>query len=126
MHVRVIDKLSAPTTQSRAIGVHGRSMDMFDRMGIADQLIATGIKTIAFQRYSGHKPLGRIPLNCVDAAFPFMLTTAQTETGRILGFFIKSHHVPGKNQARRTRQFAIHKRWCIKCINDAPGYRGQM
>jgi len=74
VHVRVVDRLSAPTGASRAIGVHGRSMDMFDRIGIADELIATGIKTIAFQMYAGHKPLFRVPLGGVDAAFPFMLS----------------------------------------------------
>jgi 2-polyprenyl-6-methoxyphenol hydroxylase-like FAD-dependent oxidoreductase len=84
VHVRVIDKRSGPTDESRAIGVHGRSLDMFDRIGIADELVATGIKTIAFQMYARLKPLFRVPLGGVDAAFPFMLTTAQTETERIL------------------------------------------
>lgn len=65
-------------------------MDMFDRMGIAEQLITTGIKTIAFQMYAGHKPLFRVPLGGVDDAFPFMLTTAQTETERILGEHLHS------------------------------------
>jgi 2-polyprenyl-6-methoxyphenol hydroxylase-like FAD-dependent oxidoreductase len=47
VHVRVIDRLSAPTAESRAIGVHGRSMDMFDRIGIADELITTGVKPLS-------------------------------------------------------------------------------
>jgi 2-polyprenyl-6-methoxyphenol hydroxylase-like FAD-dependent oxidoreductase len=90
VHVRVIDRLGAPTEESRAIGVHGRSMDMFDQMGIAEELIATGVKTIAFQMYAGHKPLFRVPLGGVDAAFPFMVTTAQTETERVLGEHLRS------------------------------------
>ena len=90
VHVRIIDKLSAPTSASRAIGIHGRSMDMFDQIGIADELIGTGIKTNAFQMYAGRKPLFRVPLSGVDAAFPFMLTTAQTETERILGEHLRS------------------------------------
>jgi hypothetical protein len=88
--VKIAERLSAPTAQSRAIGVHGRSMDMFDRMGIAEQLITTGIKTIAFQMYAGHRPLFRVPLGGVDDAFPFMLTTAQTETESILGEHLHS------------------------------------
>ncbi len=31
--VRIIDKLTAPTTESRAIAIHARSLDMLDRMG---------------------------------------------------------------------------------------------
>jgi 2-polyprenyl-6-methoxyphenol hydroxylase-like FAD-dependent oxidoreductase len=55
VRVRIIDKLSQPTDASRAIAVHARSLDMFDRMGIADELIATGIKAIAMQMYAGRK-----------------------------------------------------------------------
>src|ERR1700757_3863433 len=90
VHVRIIDKLSAPTDASRAIAVHARSLDMFDRMGIVDELIATGIKTVAMQMYAGHKKVFRVPLSAVDSAFPFMLTTAQTETERILGEHLQS------------------------------------
>ena len=78
--VRVIDKLAQPTDQSRAIAVHARSLDMFDRMGIVDEILSTGIKAIAMQLYAGHSRLFRIPLGDVDSAFPFTLNTAQTET----------------------------------------------
>jgi choline dehydrogenase-like flavoprotein len=35
--VRVIDKLPAPTEESRAIVVHARSLEMFERMGVAGE-----------------------------------------------------------------------------------------
>src|SRR5271156_3613496 len=85
VRVRVIDKLAQPTYQSRAIAVHARSLDMFDRMGIVDELISTGIKATAMQLYAGHSKLFRVPLGGVDSAYPFTLTTAQTETERVLG-----------------------------------------
>ena len=53
---------------------------MFDRMGIVDEILSTGIKAIAMQLYAGHSRLFRIPLGDVDSAFPFTLNTAQTET----------------------------------------------
>jgi 2-polyprenyl-6-methoxyphenol hydroxylase-like FAD-dependent oxidoreductase len=83
--VRVIDKLAQPTDQSRAIAVHARSLDMFDRMGIVDELLSTGIKAIAMQLYAGDNRLFRVPLGDVDSAYPFTLNTAQTETERVLG-----------------------------------------
>lgn len=82
--VRVIDKLPQPTSQSRAIAVHARSLDMFDRIGIVDELVSTGIKATAMQLYAGHRKLFRVPLGGVEGAFPFTLTTAQTETERVL------------------------------------------
>lgn len=85
VRVRVIDKLTEPTTQSRAIAIHARSLDMFDRMGIVDEMLSTGIKATAMQLYAGHNRLFRVPLGGVDSAFPFTLTTAQTETERVLG-----------------------------------------
>jgi 2-polyprenyl-6-methoxyphenol hydroxylase-like FAD-dependent oxidoreductase len=88
--VRVIDKLAEPTDQSRAIAVHARSLDMFDRMGIVEELLGTGIKAIAMQTYTGGRKLYRIPLGEVDSAFPFTLNTAQTETERVLGEHLQS------------------------------------
>jgi 2-polyprenyl-6-methoxyphenol hydroxylase-like FAD-dependent oxidoreductase len=88
--VRVIDKLAQPTDQSRAIAVHARSLDMFDRMGIVDELLGTGIKAIAMQMYAGGRKLFRVPLGEVDSAFPFTLTTAQTETERVLDEHLQS------------------------------------
>ena len=35
VRVRIFDKLSAPTDESRAIAMHARSLDMLDRMGVA-------------------------------------------------------------------------------------------
>jgi 2-polyprenyl-6-methoxyphenol hydroxylase-like FAD-dependent oxidoreductase len=90
VRVRVIDKLTQPTDQSRAIAVHARSLDMFDRMGIVDEMVSTGIKATAMQLYAGHSRLFRIPLGGVDSAFPFTLTTAQTETERVLGDHLQS------------------------------------
>ena len=35
VRVRIFDKLSTPTEESRAIALHARSLDMLDRMGVA-------------------------------------------------------------------------------------------
>ncbi|MET0899977.1 MAG: FAD-dependent monooxygenase [Mycobacterium sp.] len=82
--VRIIDKLAVPTDESRAIAVHARSLDMLNRMGIVDQLAATGLKAVAMQLYTGGKRLFRVPLGTVDSAFPYTVVTAQTETERVL------------------------------------------
>jgi 2-polyprenyl-6-methoxyphenol hydroxylase-like FAD-dependent oxidoreductase len=82
--VRIIDRLAEPTTESRAIAVHTRSLEMLDRIGIADQLIATGIKARGMALYSGRKRLIRVPLDSIDSAYPFCANTPQTETERVL------------------------------------------
>ena len=82
--VRVIDKLPAPTEESRAIVVHARSLEMFERMGVAGEVIHSGVKSLAMQMYASGRRLARIELGQVDSAFPFTITTPQTETERIL------------------------------------------
>jgi 2-polyprenyl-6-methoxyphenol hydroxylase-like FAD-dependent oxidoreductase len=84
VRVRIIDKLAVPTSESRAIAVHARSLDMLHRMGVVDQLAATGLKAVAMQLYTGGDRLFRVPLGTVDSAFPYTVVTAQTETERVL------------------------------------------
>jgi 2-polyprenyl-6-methoxyphenol hydroxylase-like FAD-dependent oxidoreductase len=90
VRVRVIDKLAQPTDQSRAIAVHARSLDMYARMGIVDEMLSTGVKATAMQMYAAGNKLFRVPLGSVDSAFPFTLVTAQTETERVLGERVES------------------------------------
>lgn len=82
--VRVIDTLPIPTAQSRAIALHARTLDALDRMGIVDDLIATGVKSTGMNIISGGKTLVHVPLDEIDSAYPYTLITAQTETERVL------------------------------------------
>jgi 2-polyprenyl-6-methoxyphenol hydroxylase-like FAD-dependent oxidoreductase len=82
--IRVIDKLPAPTGESRAIVVHARSLEMFDWMGIAGEIIDSGVKSQAMQMYAAGRRLARVEFGQVDSAFPFSVTIPQTETERIL------------------------------------------
>src|ERR1700709_1903391 len=82
--IRIVDKLSAPTDESRAIAIHARSCDMLDRMGVLDDLIATGVKSTAMNMFANGKKMFRAPLDTVDSPFAYPLITAQTETERVL------------------------------------------
>jgi 2-polyprenyl-6-methoxyphenol hydroxylase-like FAD-dependent oxidoreductase len=81
---RIVDKLEAPTDESRAIAVHARSCDMLDRMGVLDDLLATGVKSTGMNMFAGRKKMFRVPLESVDSPFPYTLVTPQTETERVL------------------------------------------
>ena len=81
---RIIDKRAEPTDESRAIAIHSRSLDMFDRMGIVDDLVATGVKSTSMRMLSSGNQLFQVTFGGVDSAFPFSLLTAQTETERVL------------------------------------------
>jgi len=84
IRIRIIDKLAQPTTESRAIAIHSRSLDMFDRMGIVDDLVATGAKSTGMKMYSNGTELFHVEFDGVNSAFPWSLLTPQTETERVL------------------------------------------
>ncbi len=82
--VRIIDKLAAPTTESRAAVVHARTLEAFSRMGVVDEVIAAGQRTTGLQMYADRVSLGKFALDTVDSPYPFSMTLPQDETERIL------------------------------------------
>ena len=82
--VRVVDRLTEPTEESRAILVHARSLEMMQRIGTVDALVASGTAATAAEFHADGGVLGRVPLDTVDSPFPFSVSTAQTETERVL------------------------------------------
>ena|SRR5437773_1001647 len=60
----IVDKKTGPTTQSRAIGLQARSMEIFSQMGIVDEFLKEGqiakeINFVEKGRVVQYIPLGR-------------------------------------------------------------------
>jgi 2-polyprenyl-6-methoxyphenol hydroxylase-like FAD-dependent oxidoreductase len=81
---RLIDRLPHPANESRAIVVHARSLEMMERIGVVQPLIDSGVRTTAMTFHGDHKVLRRLDLDIVDSPYPFSVSTAQTETERVL------------------------------------------
>ena len=82
--VRIIDKLPAPTSESRAVVVHARTLEALERTGVDEEIIASGQRTTGLQMYADRVSLGRFALDTVDSPYPFSVTLPQDETERIL------------------------------------------
>jgi 2-polyprenyl-6-methoxyphenol hydroxylase-like FAD-dependent oxidoreductase len=82
--VRIVDKLKQPTAESRAIVVHARSLEMLERLGVAERLIDSGVRTTRMELHSDGETIAQFELDTIDSSFPFSVTTAQTETERVL------------------------------------------
>ncbi|MEC3995084.1 FAD-dependent monooxygenase [Actinacidiphila sp. DG2A-62] len=91
--VRVIDKLEEPTDESRAILVHARSLEMFETIGVVEELIAAGVRTDAMELRSEGRTVARVGFGVVDSPFPYSVTIAQTDTERILTEALARHGV---------------------------------
>jgi 2-polyprenyl-6-methoxyphenol hydroxylase-like FAD-dependent oxidoreductase len=102
VHFRIIDKSEDHTTQSRALVIQARSLEIFDQMGIAGIAIERGkIAKAIGAFFNGNKVL-RIKVSEIGKGltkFPFFLMLEQSHTESILVNFLKDH---GYEVERRT------------------------
>jgi 2-polyprenyl-6-methoxyphenol hydroxylase-like FAD-dependent oxidoreductase len=84
VEVSVLDKQPARSSESRAIGIHARTLEVFDQLGIVEQFLELGhrVDGLAVHRRAG-RPV-RIHFSGIESLYPFMLTLSQAETQRIL------------------------------------------
>jgi len=85
---RVVDRAPVRSDRSRALVVHARSLELLQKMGIADELIAAGRRTMAANVFINGRPALRFAFGDVgkvtDTPFPFALLVSQVDTERVL------------------------------------------
>ncbi len=76
--VRVVDEEFRTAAHSYALALHPKSLELFDDLGLAKDLITHGhrVETIAF--YEGSNRRGEMNLSKLDAKFPFVLVLPQS------------------------------------------------
>jgi 2-polyprenyl-6-methoxyphenol hydroxylase-like FAD-dependent oxidoreductase len=82
--VRIIDQADTALPWSRAVGVHARTLEILQRMGVADELIAAGQKLHGATLWSGGETLARVDFAELETAFPFVLCVPQPVTEGVL------------------------------------------
>lgn len=88
--VRIIDRLPARTTQSRALAIWPRTLELLDASGCADAFIATGLRASAVSLHAGNRTLARIPFGTIASSFNYLLMIPQSETERLLEEHLKA------------------------------------
>jgi 2-polyprenyl-6-methoxyphenol hydroxylase-like FAD-dependent oxidoreductase len=81
---RLIDKSDVPAQHSQALGVQSRTLEQFERYGIADQFITRGRQAHRFAATSDGKPLVSLDFEKIPGRYPFVLAIPQTVTESIL------------------------------------------
>lgn len=92
--VHIFEKNPAPPTESRAGGVQSRTLELFARLGIVDELLSIGNRVTAFNYYSQFRRIMRLDLGHIDGPYPFMLQVPQYETQRVLDGCLERLGVP--------------------------------
>ena len=85
---RIIDKKAGPVEESRALVVHAKTLELLDRLELAERAVEEGQRMGAVALFSEGKPAGRITF-LDDGAddrtpYPFALVLEQDKTERIL------------------------------------------
>src|SRR5262245_3547143 len=81
---RIVDKTSAPTDKSKALVVWPRTLELFERAAIADDLVTAGFWAKGATMYGNGKRLVHVNIHRDDTAFPRPLMIPQNETERVL------------------------------------------
>jgi 2-polyprenyl-6-methoxyphenol hydroxylase-like FAD-dependent oxidoreductase len=85
--VRIIDRHSGPAQQTRAIGVQARTLEIYQKLGIAAQALALGAVTRGVNMWAGARHKARIPVGDIGrdlSAFPYLLMLGQDDNERIM------------------------------------------
>lgn len=91
--VRIVDKATAASTTSRALGVQARTVELLRPRGVADEMLRLGNRVSATTLYAAGRRLAGIELHRMPSEFNFILMLAQSETERLLTEQLARHGV---------------------------------
>jgi len=87
VRVRIIEKLKAAETTSRAIGVQARTLEFYRQINFADTVIERGVKAPAMNLWVSGRKAARLSLQAMGediSPFPFALVLSQDEHEQLL------------------------------------------
>jgi 2-polyprenyl-6-methoxyphenol hydroxylase-like FAD-dependent oxidoreductase len=85
--VRVVDRADGPGETSRAMAVHARTLELYDQLGVADEVVRRGIKTEALVMRRGGRRIASARFGDIGAGlspFPYVLVFPQDDHERLL------------------------------------------
>ncbi|HEY7861626.1 MAG TPA: FAD-dependent monooxygenase [Gemmatimonadaceae bacterium] len=85
--VRIIDRAAEPGATSRALGVQARTLELYQQIGLADDVIDAGVKVAGINLWVRGRPAARVPLGHIGegmSPYPYLLIYPQDEHERLL------------------------------------------
>lgn len=81
---RIIDKSAMQTEDSRAAGIHPRTLEVFEDLGLIDTFLEQGVSVAGINLYSHKKRLIHAVYGGLDSRYPHILDLPQSQTEQIL------------------------------------------
>lgn len=85
--VHIIDNRDGPTRESRAMGLHARTLEFYRQFGFADEVVERGVIADSIHFRAGDRDVARFSLADMGegiSPYPFMLAFGQDEHERFL------------------------------------------
>lgn len=84
VRVRLIDKAEAPPVTSRALAIFPRTMELFEKIGVLEEMVQAGVKLSGLTlNLDAHSPV-KVSFESLPPPFPYALSLPQADTEAIL------------------------------------------
>ncbi|MEA2205475.1 MAG: hypothetical protein QOE77_2251 [Blastocatellia bacterium] len=90
----VVEKNEGITPFSKALGVHARTLEIYEQLDLAGEAVARGIIAGKVRMLESGDVVGEVNLSNIGqglSAYPFMLVLEQSENERLLYGYVKEH-----------------------------------
>ena len=81
---RIIDRAPAPSDKSKAIAIHARTLEIFESLGIAEEVVRRGHKLHGMHLAADGREVIHVSFDRVPSRYPYILALPQSETERIM------------------------------------------
>src|SRR5471030_152989 len=78
----IIDSKQGPTTQSKALAVQARSLEIYRQLGVVDTVISNGKQAQGLQFNNNGKPIAKLPVGNIgqgQTPFPYVFVYEQSK-----------------------------------------------
>ena len=106
---RIIDKNASATTQSRALVVHARSLELFAQLNLAEKALSQGTLADGVKAFfQGHCRFQldlkhfRVQQRSLLTHYPYILFLEQSVTEHLLESFLNEHHIQVERNTEAT------------------------
>ena len=90
----IIEKNEAITPFSKALGVHARTLEIYEQLGLGEEAVKRGTIAGKVRMLEGGKVVGEADLSTIGkglSAYPFMLVLEQSQNERLLYEYVTAH-----------------------------------
>lgn len=94
--VLLVDRNPGPSRATKALGVQARTLEIYDRLGIAGSAVDLGIRATGANLWADGRRAARVPLGDIGrdlSPYPFLLILGQDDNERLLGEALRRHGV---------------------------------